>query len=93
MAPFAFLRAVCIYLDPAAAQEFAVTYLGGRAIPQPHDGGNGTCALIKWVTFDETCTGGGTCYELHFVNLFSHRVGPLTLQVVAPPGSLSLLLC
>ena len=67
--------------DPAAAQAFAVEYLGARAIPQPHRGGNGTCALIKWVDFPHSCMANGTdCFELHFVNLWSHRVGNFTLE-------------
>ena len=74
--------------DPAAAQRFAVDYLGARAIPEPHPGGNGTCGLIKWVVFDgsaPTChdAGAAACkfgWMMHFVDLFSHRVGNFTLQ-------------
>eukprot|EP01051_Picozoa_sp_SAG22_P004241 SAG22_NODE_222_length_14768_cov_6.358920_9_plen_454_part_00 len=74
--------------DPVAAQQFAVEYLGATAVPEAHPGGNGTCALIKWVVFEEsapTCehAGAAPCqlgYQLHFVDLFSHRVGNFTLQ-------------
>jgi hypothetical protein len=48
--------------DPAAAQRFAVDYLGARAIPEPHPGGNGSCGLLKWVVFDgsaPTCRDAG----------------------------------
>ena len=32
--------------DPIGAQQFAVKYLGAETTPQPHDGGDGRCALI-----------------------------------------------
>ena len=73
--------------DPVAAQRFAVDYLGGRAIPGGPAGGDGTCAVIKWVVFDDsapTCPASdGACSEgwmMHFVDLFSHRVGDFTLR-------------
>ena len=56
-------------VDPEAAADFCVRYLGARAVPQPLPGGNGTCALIKWVTFDAVPN-----YEFHFVNSFDARV-------------------
>eukprot|EP00937_MAST-01D_sp_MAST-1D-sp2_P004642 g4642.t1 len=62
--------------DPVAARDFAVKYLGAREIPQPHHGGNGTCALIKWVEFPQSQPP----YQLHFVNAFDKRVGNLTLE-------------
>ena len=40
--------------DPAGAQDFAIKYLGAEFTPQPHKGGNGECALVKWVTFPGT---------------------------------------
>lgn len=61
--------------DPVAARDFSVEYLGAREIPQPHKGGNGSCALIKWVTFDQS----GIDYQFHFVDSFEARVGNFTL--------------
>ena len=47
--------------DPAGAQEFAIRYLGAEYTPQPHKGGNGECALVKWVTFPGTSNVTGRC--------------------------------
>ena len=61
--------------DPQSAIDFCIRYLGARQIPQPHHGGNGTCSLIKWVTFDAS----GINYQFHFVDSFEARMGNFTL--------------
>ena len=80
-----------------AAADFVVRYFGAREIPQPHRGGNGTCALIKWVEFPQSSSSSGgkgkgngkgvgrpQPYQMHFVNTFKKRTAAnLTLASFA----------
>jgi catechol 2,3-dioxygenase-like lactoylglutathione lyase family enzyme len=67
--------------DPVAARDFVVRYFGAREIPQPHRGGNGTCALIKWVEFPQSSSPP---YQMHFVDAFEKRTDAnLTLAAFA----------
>lgn len=45
--------------DPIGAQAFALTYLNSNYTDQPHEGGDGECAMIKWVYFPNTTEASG----------------------------------
>lgn len=66
--------------DPVAAQEFAIRYLGGIAKQQPYAGGNGQCAMIKWVQFPNTNPAPYVPYQLHFVKAYNYPNGSMTLD-------------
>lgn len=81
--------------DPIGARDFAVKYLGAVERKQPHDGGDGECALIKWVAFPGTNGGHGEPYQMHFVKGYHRPNGTMTIdefeqQMAALHGSMTL---
>jgi len=46
---------------------------------QPHSGGDGTCALIKWVAFPGT-NAGTEPYQMHFVKGYHRPNGTMTID-------------
>ena len=59
--------------DPEAALKFVTTYLSATEKAQPHPGGDGACALVKWALYP------GSGYQMHFVNTFEKPQGDWTL--------------
>uniref|UniRef100_A0A7S4BIP6 Uncharacterized protein n=1 Tax=Chrysotila carterae TaxID=13221 RepID=A0A7S4BIP6_CHRCT len=67
--------------DPEGALAFSLKYLGASETPQPHTGGNGRCALIKWCTFPGTKpTALGIDYQFHFVKGYHRPNGSMTID-------------
>ena len=61
--------------DPVADAAFAIDLFDAEEVQQPHPGGDGSCALVKWVSFPES---GG--YQWHFVDTFEKSSGPLNFS-------------
>lgn len=64
--------------DPVGAAQFAEKYLGAVSTPQPHKGGDGRCALIKWVYFPNSADGEP--YQWHFVKGYHRPNGTMTVD-------------
>ncbi|KAH8057995.1 hypothetical protein JL722_6541 [Aureococcus anophagefferens] len=67
--------------DPLAAQDFTLKYVGGLWTDQLVDGGNGSCANIKWVNFspDDPHNANNTQFHWHFVETSRKPTGPMSL--------------
>jgi hypothetical protein len=65
--------------DPIGARDFTIKYLGTIEKKQPHAGGDGQCALIKWVAFPGTNTGSEP-YQMHFVKGYHRPNGTMTID-------------
>ena len=67
--------------DPLAAQDFTLKYIGGLWTEQLVDGGDGSCATIKWVNFspDDPKNVNNTQFQWHFVETSRKATGPLSL--------------
>ncbi|KAJ1448303.1 hypothetical protein M885DRAFT_623545 [Pelagophyceae sp. CCMP2097] len=67
--------------DPLAAQDFTLKYIGGLFTDQRVDGGNGSCAIIKWVDFTpwDAENAHNEQFHFHFVQASRNPSGPLSL--------------
>jgi len=67
--------------DPLAAQDFTLKYIGGEWTEQLVDGGNGSCATIKWVDFTpwDAANVNNTQFHWHFVETSRKPTGPMSL--------------
>ena len=67
--------------DPLAAQDFTLKYIGGLWTEQKVDGGDGSCADIKWVNFSpwDPDNKNNTQFHWHFVETSRKPTGPMSL--------------
>lgn len=60
----------------AVATTFMEDMFGAIEVAEPHPGGNGSCAWVKWVELPgATSQYGGGLYNIHFVESFQKRGG------------------